>query len=620
MMFFHRLKDKFGFTISLILILFFLFQSFITIRQTEKRLIENVNREVENFSQLSSKPLFTAYQLYYFSGFQRFKEIVQDINKSSPSISRIRLVNMKGEILFDTQDFRIISEKEKKIIEPKLLEEARRLTPSYIYENRKANLFSEVIVPLVDEWGGHQYSFVYSVSYKIVEKEKLSAIFRTISLTFILLILSLLIISFLINRITTPLSELKEGAKIVGRGNLEYKLNIKTGDEIEELADEFNIMIIKLKALIGGLEEAKATLEIKVKERTRDLEEERNKTLAIINNFEDGILVFDGTSKLILINPKAKKMLKSEEELVGKDLNDLELLNNFKPLVGFLKKKNGTIFRQEISFSENLIYQLTIIPLVSEKEELGKIVVLHDISREKLVERMKSEFVSLAAHQLRTPLSIIKWIIKMFLDEDLGRLTREQKEFLEKAYLSNERMISLINDLLNVARIEEGRYVYKFVLIDFVKLINEVITSRQKLIQEKKIKFNFQEPSEKVPLILMDPEKIKLVIENLLDNAIKYTKAEGTIQIALKRNFKEKEIEFEIKDNGVGIPQNQQERVFSKFFRGFNVMKLETAGTGLGLFISKNIVEAHGGKIWFYSKENEGTTFYFTLPLSSQSI
>jgi PAS domain S-box-containing protein len=613
MMFFHRLKDKFGFTISLILILFFLFQSFITIRQTEKRLIENVNREVENFSQLSSKPLFTAYQLYYFSGFQKFKEIVQDINKSSPSISRIRLVNMKGEILFDTQDFRIISEKEKKIIEPKILEEARKLTPSYIYENRKANLLSEVIVPLVDEWGGHQYSFVYSVSYKTVEKERLSAIFRTLSLTFILLILSLLIISLLINRITKPLLELKEGAKIVGRGNLEHKLNIKTGDEIEELADEFNIMIIRLKALIGGLEEAKATLEIKVKERTRDLEEERNKTLAIINNFEDGILVFDETSKIVLINPRAKKMLNLEEELVGKNLNDLELLANFKPLIGLLKKKNEEIFRQEISFSESLIYQLTVIPLIREKKELGRIVVLHDISREKLVERMKSEFVSLAAHQLRTPLSAIKWITRMLLDGDLGELKREQKEFLEKTYLINERMISLINDLLNVARIEEGRYIYKLVLTDLVELIKKVVESRQRLIQEKKIKFEFKEGSEKLPLVLIDSAKMELAIENLLDNAIKYTKPGGKVTISLEKN--PKEIKFKIEDTGVGIPQDQQERVFSKFFRGANVMKLETGGTGLGLFISKNIIEAHGGKIWFYSKENEGTTFYFTLPL-----
>jgi len=306
-------------------------------------------------------------------------------------------------------------------------------------------------------------------------------------------------------------------------------------------------------------------------------------------------------------------MLNLEEELVGKNLNDLELLANFKPLIGLLKKKNEEIFRQEISFSESLIYQLTVIPLIREKKELGRIVVLHDISREKLVERMKSEFVSLAAHQLRTPLSAIKWITRMFLDGDLGELKREQKEFLEKTYLINERMISLINDLLNVARIEEGRYIYKLVLTDLVELIKKVVESRQRLIQEKKIKFEFKEGSEKLPLVLIDSAKMELAIENLLDNAIKYTKPGGKVTISLEKN--PKEIEFKIEDTGVGIPQDQQERVFSKFFRGANVMKLETGGTGLGLFISKNIIEAHGGKIWFYSKENEGTTFYFTLPL-----
>jgi signal transduction histidine kinase len=236
------------------------------------------------------------------------------------------------------------------------------------------------------------------------------------------------------------------------------------------------------------------------------------------------------------------------------------------------------------------------------------------VTREKEIERMKTEFVSISAHQLRTPLSAIKWTLKMFLDGDLGELTKEQREFLEKTYQSNERMINLINDLLNVTRIEEGRFLYKPVLADIVPICQSVIDSYKDEIEKRNLKFKFKKPKE-LPKVRVDIEKISLAIQNLLENAIRYNKFGGEIEMVLKE--KEKEIEFSIKDTGIGIPKDQQNRVFTKFFRGSNAMKMETEGSGLGLFITKNIIEAHGGRIWFESEEGKGTTFYFTLPTLS---
>jgi signal transduction histidine kinase len=238
-------------------------------------------------------------------------------------------------------------------------------------------------------------------------------------------------------------------------------------------------------------------------------------------------------------------------------------------------------------------------------------MILHDVTREKAIERMKTEFVSISAHQLRTPLSAIKWTLKMFLDGDLGELTKEQREFLEKTYKSNERMINLINDLLNVTRIEEGRYLYRPVLADIVPICQSVIDSYREEIEKKNLKFEFKKPKE-LPKVRVDIEKISLAIQNLLENAIRYNREGGEIEIVLKE--KEKEIEFSIRDTGIGIPKDQQNRVFTKFFRAPNAMRMETEGSGLGLFITKNIIEAHGGKIWFKSEEGKGTTFYFTLP------
>jgi signal transduction histidine kinase len=206
----------------------------------------------------------------------------------------------------------------------------------------------------------------------------------------------------------------------------------------------------------------------------------------------------------------------------------------------------------------------------------------------------------------------------MLLDGDAGELNKEQRDFLEKTYKSNERMISLINDLLNVTRIEEGRYIYQPLFCDFVGIVQAVVDLYQREIEKKNIKFEFKEPEQKLPRILADEEKMKLAVENLLNNAIGYTFPGGSIIISI--DLLENEIEFKIEDTGTGIPKDEQSRVFSKFFRGINAIRMETEGSGLGLFVTKNIIEAHGGRIWFKSEEGRGSTFYFTLPLARSKI
>ena len=229
---------------------------------------------------------------------------------------------------------------------------------------------------------------------------------------------------------------------------------------------------------------------------------------------------------------------------------------------------------------------------------------------------MKSEFVSLTAHQLRTPLSTMKWIMRMILDEELGTINKEQKEFLEDSYQSNERMIYLINGLLNVARIEEGRFLYELALENIQEIIESIINSFKSEADRKKIKVEFKKPNKKIPKIMLDSEKIKIAIENIIDNAIRYNISKEKVIVSLSQT--EKEIEISVKDNGVGIPENQQARIFTKFFRGNNAMRMDTEGSGLGLYITKNIIESHGGKIWFESKLNKGTVFYFKLPIKNR--
>jgi PAS domain S-box-containing protein len=499
----------------------------------------------------------------------------------------------------------------------------------------------------------------------IQPKEEVLILAKTIrnQIGIILLFISLfaiLISYFLSTYITDPLSKLDFAAKEIGKGNFQVQVKVKTKDEFETLASTFNEMARELFKFYTSLEETKRNLELQVKAKTAQLEalnrslkseverqtqelrtkvqelessrvallniledvdqerkraeEEREKTLAIITNFADGLLVFDKEGNLSLINPQAENFFGVKvNEVIGKSSKDLASISPFQSLINLLGVEIKSVFRKELALRENLILEVTSLPLLREGERIGTLVILHDVTREKMIERIKTEFVSVAAHQLRTPLSAIKWTLRMLLDGDVGELTPEQRDFLEKTYKSNERMIMLINDLLNVTRIEEGRYLYNPVLTEFEPILESLLSFYTEEIKRKGLKLEVEKPKEKLPPVMVDVEKIKLALQNLIENAIKYTLPGGKISISLKRL--EDSIEFSIKDTGVGIPKDQQNRVFTKFFRAVNATRLETEGSGLGLFITKNIIEAHGGKIWFESEEGKGTTFYFTLPI-----
>lgn len=343
---------------------------------------------------------------------------------------------------------------------------------------------------------------------------------------------------------------------------------------------------------------------------------EKNKTSAIIENLTDGVMLLDNDYRIKIINQAAFDLLKKDKKRI-ENVNIFDFLCNkeLDPLCTAMKDESNRIKilkSKEVRLREKIYFELTTVFLKTESEDKGILVIMHDISRDKLIESLKTEFVSIAAHQLRTPLSSIKWTISMILNGDVGPVNEEQRDFLKKTYESNERMIALINDLLNVSRIEEGRFLYKQEPIQMEDLVKNIINSEAELISLRKIKLEFNIPSMPLPKVYIDKEKMGLVVQNLLENSIRYTGEGGTIEISLQK--KDNNIVFEIKDSGVGIPKSQYNRVFNKFFRGENVMKMETEGTGLGLYVSKNIVEAHKGKIWFESEENKGTTFFFQIP------
>jgi len=348
-------------------------------------------------------------------------------------------------------------------------------------------------------------------------------------------------------------------------------------------------------------------------------EGQKKKILAVITYLTDGLLIFDRDGILSFINPRAEELLDVEsKEVLGRQILELNIFPRFQLLVSLVGGGIKEFPKKELQIKENFILEVSATSMIVGKEKIGSSVILHDVSQQKSIERMKTEFVTLAAHQLRTPASIVKWTIQMLLDGDLGEMTKEQKEAIEKIRKTNEKMIRLVNDLLNVAEIEEGRYLSKLVLSDIEEIIQSVIEIYKETIKQKKLEFEFQKSEKRLPKVMLDKEKITIAVKNLIDNAVRYTSIGGRIRISTEIKEREGEIEVQIQDTGLAIPTDQQNKVFTNFFRGTNIMKVETEGTGLGLFITKNIIEAHKGKIGFISEEGKGSTFYFTIPIKER--
>jgi len=236
---------------------------------------------------------------------------------------------------------------------------------------------------------------------------------------------------------------------------------------------------------------------------------------------------------------------------------------------------------------------------------------------EKLKEiiSLKSDLISITAHQLRTSLSALKWMLKMFLDKDIGEVTKEQESFLKKAYESNQIMIDAVNEMLLINKDEDATISYKFEKANVIKLIESVVFEFIGESHKLGIEIIFLKPTEEIPELNIDLYKIRVVLQNLIENAIKYSHDGDKIFISIEN--KGSEIEFSVKDTGIGIKTEDQDRIFNKFFRAENAKEKKIVGTGLGLVTTKSIVEKHGGKIWFKSQENHGSTFYFTLPVST---
>lgn len=381
----------------------------------------------------------------------------------------------------------------------------------------------------------------------------------------------------------------------------------------------------------------KVILEKRTLEQKNQLLYAKQQDEAMLSSIGEGLIAYDNQMHVQFVNTPAVEMLGYEpQDLIGHNFIDVVqaeseqgtgIISQERILTKALKsnspiKDSFVYVRKDGS---RFVAQVTVSPVVLDGKISGLIQVFRDITKERKIDALKTDFISLASHQLRTPLSTINWYLEMVLHGDAGEINEEQRKFISEAYKGSSRMVELVNALLNVARIEAGTFLVDPQPADLVQIARSVLDELKPQIDDKKQHVTLEK--QELPQIMLDQQLMRIIFQNLLTNSVKYTPEGGTVQISITilpkgsvvaRNqvITEDHYLIIVKDSGIGIPQSDREHIFDKLYRASNVVSTDTEGTGLGLYIMKSIIDQSNGYIWFDSEQNKGTTFYVSLPLS----
>jgi two-component system, OmpR family, sensor histidine kinase VicK len=402
----------------------------------------------------------------------------------------------------------------------------------------------------------------------------------------------------------------------LNQSSLTHKINLSLSTEI--YLKKLSELMKQNEDLISSKAEL-ANLVNELEKQQKLLELEKAKTTAIIDSIPNGLLVTSKDGNIFLVNQELEKLLDiNGNNLLGKFIYNVLPYIEYNPIPLDSAKNNNVSIKNIKSFNyvspdkkKNITIENTSSYIRLNNDILGSVYILRDTTQEQATERAQREFVSLASHQLRTPITSIKWnaeIIQTSISID-----EEVKVAANDIYKEGARMEKLVNALLNLSRIDLGKIKFNIQEINLNKYIDELVSTMQSDIDMKKITFkkniNFKE------VIINDSSYIDIVIGNILYNAVKYTNTNGSITVNVNKCKDIDKISIEIIDTGIGIPVSQQSQIFSRLFRADNAKSCQPDGNGLGLYIVKKLVELMGGSVWFESQENKGTTFFIELPI-----
>ncbi len=549
-----------------------------------------------------------------------------------------KLLTKDGKIIYSTEEFKILDN-----ISEELLSQ---------FERGKIGEHIDYFIAGGDKPGEGEelFAHAHSIGYReykglewiLVIEHKTKEIFisvvalrNTIIITISIVAILFAMLSFLVSYfITKSIKNLSQTVQFIIRGDLTKRAEVKSKDEIGQLAQNFNVMTESLIRANQKIKKYAVTLEDKVEERTIKLAEtlsevnrEKDRINTILQSIGDGVFVINKDFKITMFNRVAENISGfSEKEVIGKKYSEVLKFvfeNSGKINDGFIKKAMNTGEVKELSNHAVLIRKDgkkiavadSAAPLRNENGRIvGCVVVFRDVSRERRISQMESEFVSIASHQLRTPITAIQWLMERVLRKE--KISKKGREYLDDVHASARRLNALVDLLLNVSKVEAGKISVSFRKTEVIETIDRYLKESKELCAEKNITLTFKE-HPKALNVVTDNNLFSNILQSLVSNAIEYTSEKGKIEVSLEK--KPKSFVLVVSDTGIGIPEKEQATIFDKFTRASNAKLLKTDGTGLGLYFTKQIVGLLGGKIWLKSTKDKGATFYVELPLNSKT-
>lgn len=567
------------------------------LEENEKQKVSsNLEKYVEDFRNTS-----TAIAKDNWSKFS--KEIQQDLNRQplgySETIYTIYNSDVPRIVATTTGNKEVIGKSvaEYKILKSELILQALKglkRENEYEDEEGKGIIVKHLAYPIENNMGevkgiiyitsdlGDMYATI-EYAKKILTQATILALFITVFLGF-----------FIARSITGPINDVTVKAEKMAKGDFNQFVEVKSDDEIGQLASMFNYLTTKLKKTIS------------------EVHREKSKLDTIFTYMADGVIAVDTDGNIIHANPIALKALNIE----GESINDINCYDLFK-------KYNGDLLLEKIKDNDNLeennvleidssVYRVKYAPYKNDKNEVGGLIlVLQDVTEQQKLENMRREFVANVSHELKTPITTIKSYTETLLDGGI-----ESKElscqFLDVMNGECDRMARIVRDLLQLSNLDYKQTKWNKTSVDVNKLLNDIYMKMEISVKDKKQKLNLKTENDRLN-ITVDKDKIEQVILNVVSNAMKYTPEGGNINI--KSRLEEDDVIITVKDNGIGIPKEDLDRIFERFYRVDKARSRDLGGTGLGLSIAKQIIEYHGGKIVINSKYNKGTQVDIILPI-----
>lgn len=425
---------------------------------------------------------------------------------------------------------------------------------------------------------------------------------NTLIITLILSSVAVLLITlWLTGFFTKPILHIAQVAQRIGKGDFGARVSLKRDDEIGLLGDSINTMGMSLKDFVSHIET------------------ERNRLKVILDSTLESILAIDKQGTIIIANQATTTLTQlSADTLIGKDIHDVFAWTQSMQPFTVDYDADGTNTYNDLQYLDHggatHFVKIIVARVAGEQDQKAPqtIVTIHDETRNRELENMKIDFVSMAAHELRTPLAALRGYIELIRYKESAHLTKDANDYLSQALKSSNELGGLINNLLDVTRIEKGTLTLNMEKVDIASGIAQAVQDLHFTAGEKQIELHYDGPTGGA-MVMGDHIALREVINNLLTNAIKYTQSQGTIDVSLRREGDT--FVTRVKDTGIGIPKSALPYLFTKFYRVHGGLDSGSTGTGLGLFISKSIIERHNGSIGVESTEGSGSVFTFILPV-----